>query len=107
MAWQHGRACFQLTDYQGQQGKPGATYVAWQLPNSYSGPHTQQARGGQKRFNRELADLWSQGTTGNDHSMAKRYYGDGQLAAKAFNRGKVGIYWQAREGCWYWLGDRN
>ena len=104
MAWQHGGACFQLTDYQGQQGKPGRSYLAWQLPNSYTGPHSKQASGGQKRFNRELADLWPQGTTGNDHSGKKRYYSDGQLAAKAFNRGQEGIYWQGHQRCWYWLG---
>jgi len=77
------------------------------LPNSYTGPHPKQVCGGQKRFNRELVDLWPQGTTGNDHSVTKQYYSDGQLAAKAFNRGQEGIYWQGRQRCWYWLGGRD
>ena len=104
-AWQQGSACFELTDHEGQLGKPGMSYLAWQLPNSYCGPHVQQSRGGQKRLNRELADLQTQGTAGNDQNLAsKRFYGDGQLAAKAFNQGKVGIYWQEHAGRWFWLG---
>lgn len=104
IAWQHGGACFQLTDRQGQQGKPGTTYLAWQLPNSYCGPHSQQGCGGQKRFNKKLADLRPKGTAGNDHSMVKRYYSNGQLAAKAFNRGHEDIYWQGHR-IYYWLGS--
>jgi hypothetical protein len=107
MAWQHGGACFQLTDHEGRQGKPGTIYLAWQLPNSYYGPHPKQGCAGQRRFNRELADLRIQGTTGNDHSMMKRYYSDGQLAARAFNRGYEGIYWHGVKGCWYWLGGAD
>ena len=106
VAWQQGSACFTVTDHQGQFGKPGVSYLAWQLPNSYCGPHAQQSRGGQKRLNRELVDLRIQGTAGNGRFMeAKRYYGDGQLAAKAFNRGKTGIYWREREGRWFYLGE--
>jgi hypothetical protein len=104
LAWQQGSACFELTDYQGQQGKPGTTYLAWQLPNSFIGPHATQGRGGQKRFNRELADLWPQGTTGNGRSMRKQYYSNGRLAAKAYNQGQQ-VYWRGRGKSWHWLGD--
>src|SRR5690606_38158976 len=38
-AWQHGRAVFVLKDRNGIHGEKGAEYVAWQLPNSYAGPH--------------------------------------------------------------------
>ena len=107
-AWRQGSACFELTDYQGQLGQPGMSYLAWQLPNSYCGPHGRASRGGQRRLNRELADLLQQGTAGNDQALvAKRYYGDGQLAAKAFNRGKAGIYWRERAERWFWLGETN
>ncbi|MCB8944918.1 MAG: hypothetical protein H6658_14305 [Ardenticatenaceae bacterium] len=106
VAWQQGSACFELTDYQGQLGKPGMSYLAWQLPNSYDGPHRQQSCGLQKRLNQELADLQEKGTAGNGRKVAaKRYYGEGQLAAKAFNRGETGIFWRGRAGQWFWLGE--
>ena len=38
-AWVQGQAVFELTDYRGQQGRKGETYLAWQLPNSYLGQH--------------------------------------------------------------------
>jgi hypothetical protein len=66
-AWQHGAAAFSFIDHQGKHGRPGATYLAWQLPNHYFGPHQQACRGQQKRINRELADLFMKGMTGNDN----------------------------------------
>lgn len=55
-AWVKGQACFELKDYREQQGKKGKTYLAWQLPNSYSGQHQKRPNGRQKRINRELKD---------------------------------------------------
>jgi len=66
-AWQHGAAAFSFIDHQGKHGRPGMTYLAWQLPNHYFGPHQQVCRGQQKRINRELADLFMKGMTGNDN----------------------------------------
>jgi len=109
-AWRHGRALFELKDHRGRQGRAGQTYLAWQLPNSYIGSHTQQPKGRQKRINRKLRDLVIKGTPGNGEGAVepravdaataaataastsgpkpgKRYYPNGKLAAKASGRG--------------------
>ena len=65
VAWRRGRALFHLRDREGRFGRPGAVYLAWQLPNEYTGPHATLARGRQKRLNRALADLFHDGMTGN------------------------------------------
>jgi hypothetical protein len=64
-AWERGRAMFRLRDVRGRYGRPGAVYLAWQLPNEYTGPHDTLPRGRQKRLNRTLADLFHDGMTGN------------------------------------------
>ncbi len=102
--WRKGAASFEFVDHNGRQGKPGAAYVAWQLPNSYRGPHPIMARGRQKRINRELTDLFTQGMTGNgqqridpSHCQARRYFRNGRLAAQAFNQSTTDadIYWSS------------
>ncbi|MBX3058737.1 MAG: hypothetical protein KF770_19900 [Anaerolineae bacterium] len=94
-AWQHGQATFRLNDKKGVQGKTNQGYIAWQLPNSYTGPHRLQPKGQQKRINQALSDLFMQGMTGNGQSrMEKRFYGHGRAAAQAYNRGVTqDIYW--------------
>lgn len=98
-AWQHGTAVFPLTDHQGRQGKPGVTYVAWQLPNQYTGPHLPRPKGCQKRINRKLADLFMQGMTGNDAQpvapiLARRYFGNGKTAVRhALRQPNQMVYW--------------
>lgn len=96
-AWQHGRAAFELRDVNGRQGQPGRSYLAWQLPNSYEGPHAPKSRGAQKRINRALADLLTQGTAGNgqpptdaNFALPRRFFGNGRTAVKA-NQSEV--YW--------------
>ncbi|MBK7180927.1 MAG: hypothetical protein IPH82_27750 [Chloroflexi bacterium] len=44
-AWRQGQALFTLQDYDGQQGRQGKTYLAWQLPNSYTGQHALRPKG--------------------------------------------------------------
>ncbi len=68
-AWQRGRALFRLHDRRGRHGRPGAVYLAWQLPNEYTGPHATLPRGRRKRLNRSLADLFHDGMTGNGGGM--------------------------------------
>ena len=121
-AWRHGTALFELKDYRGQQGKQGRTYLAWQLPNTYGSIHEPQPKGRQKRINRELADLFMKGMTGNGeegverHSSSgqqkfvKHYYANGALAAKAYNRnpGQDKYWWREntvsnRLGAWHVL----
>jgi hypothetical protein len=94
-AWQQGHALFRLKDYRGHQGRIGDDYLAWQIPNSYSGCHQQLPKGRQKRINRELADLFVKEMTGNGKiALEKRYYANGKLAAKAYNRcPQSELYW--------------
>jgi len=109
--WQRGMALFSFTDYRGHQGPAGKTYLAWQLPNSYQGPHQPAARGQQKRFNRALHDLSMQGMTGNGQRQIPdstcrsgahgvplhvRYLADGRLAARQAQRNPDhDCYWPA------------
>ena len=102
-AWRQGRALFRLTDHTGKQGKPGTTYLAWQLPNNYAGPHHRQSKGQQKHINRKLTDLFMQGITGNEQWTVKgsdvrhprRFYDNGRSAAKAYNSDNRDIYWRS------------
>jgi hypothetical protein len=103
--WQQGNALFTLEDFRGQQGPKGRQYVAWQLPNSYTGSHQHRPQGRQRRINRQLKDLVMKGMPGNegeavdarqpDPARDKLYYPTGKLAAKAFNRRKSdNCYWR-------------
>lgn len=94
--WRHGHAAFSFKDFQGQHGRIGQTYIAWQLPNSYEGPHALAAKGQQKRINHTLTDLFMQGITGNGQRrrLTQRFFGNGRLAAKTFSRHPETIYWQ-------------
>lgn len=96
-AWQHGRATFKLTDSRGKQGRAGQAYVAWQLPNSYAGPHQKHETDQRKRINKRLTVLLHQGKAGNgqleesnfvDHRAGQRYFANGRLAAKAITHNK-------------------
>jgi hypothetical protein len=104
-ACKRGRAVFLFTDYQGKLGPKEATYTAWQLPNSYKGPHDRLARGQQKRINRELADLYMKGMTGNGKfsipeerplksGLNRCFFSNGSQASKNYNRfPKQDAYW--------------
>ncbi len=91
-AWRRGRALFRLTDHAGRFGRPGATYLAWQLPNEYTGPHATLPRGRQKRLNRALADLFHDGMTGNDEQPITND------ALRMTNSEAAGGTWQAASG---------
>jgi hypothetical protein len=75
--------------------------VAWQLPNSYVGPHAQQPKGRQKRINQALTDLFMQGMTGNGQrtTITQRFFDNGRLAAKSYLRNP--------ENDHYWRGVGN
>lgn len=127
-AWKQGRAYFPFTDRRGNQGKAGATYLAWQLPNSYTGPHAPEARGRQKQINRKLVDLFMKGITGNGRNVVdgtpntqetaaspqKCFYGNGQAAVRAYSRApETDAYWKSphnRSGGCIWRvipGEQN
>jgi hypothetical protein len=110
--WEQGQAAFQFKDFKGRQGQPGKRYVAWQLPNSYVGPHTQQPKGRLKRINRALTDLFMQGITGNgqrlkvggEPSPARRFFDNGRLAATSYLRNpEVDHYWRGADNGRYQL----
>lgn len=96
-SWTQGRATFEFKDFKGQQGRRGQSYVAWQLPNSYGGPHAHQPKGRQKRINRTLTDLFMQGMTGNGQRtrITRRFFDNGRSAAKSYLRNpKQDHYWR-------------
>jgi hypothetical protein len=96
--WRRGGGAFGFVDYRGGQGKPGVTYMAWQLPNSYKVRLDHRPRGRQKRINRMLSDLFMKGMTGNARqTIEKRYFGDGARAAQAIqkqNQALAEAYWR-------------
>jgi hypothetical protein len=94
-AWQRGRAVFEFVDTKGQQGKKNGRYLAWHLPNTYSSPHQQAAKGRMKKINRRLKDLVNKGTQGNEQKkIDKLYHANGADAAKVINRDKTTeAYW--------------
>ena len=104
-AWKRGSAVFKLTDQNGRFGTPGKSYLAWQLPNSYAGPHRIQTSNQRKRINRALKDLMPQGTTGNDRctpmseperfvECGVRYCENGRFAAQTIQRDQLETaYW--------------
>lgn len=98
-AWKQGRGVFLFIDTQGQQGPPHHKYLAWQLPNSYRGPHDRRAKGSRKRLNRKLAGLVHKGIPGNDgQAIEQVFWPDGALAAKRYNRNPHhDAYWPYRQ----------
>ena len=87
-AIEKGTATFELNDVKGKQGPKKRIHMAWQMPNSYSGPHAQESHSRkQRRINSQLVDLRIERTAGNGRPNCEvRYYGNGKLAAKGFNR---------------------
>jgi len=103
-AWKRGRAVFKFIDYAGKMGQKGLSYTAWQLPNNYLGPHKPLPKGRQKRMNRELADLFMKGMTGNGNEWvqeeqpgeSRRFHDQGQSAAAKYNRSSdQDIFWRS------------
>jgi hypothetical protein len=107
-AWERGRSLFTVIDHDGRHGRPGAAYLAWRLPNDYTGPHARLSRGRLKRINRRIAGLLTNGMTGNVNPASdargrdsQRYYEDGKSAASARQAGER--YWRTGDaGTWHW-----
>lgn len=96
-AWQHGAGVFTIKE------KGGKAYLAWQLPNTYGSSHQQRPLGRQKRINRTLKDLVTQGMPGNvddtsESVVTKCYYANGKLAADARDRVEGDLYWHHKKG---------
>ena len=92
-SWKQGTGVFLFTDYRGQHGPAQTAYLAWQLPNDYTGPHDRQPKRRHKRLNRQLADLRLQGTAGNGH-FQRTFFADGCAAVKG-QKGEE-VYWRGR-----------
>ena len=94
-AWEKGRGVFKFHDVQGKQGRKGTEYIAWHLPNSYSGPHARRSRRSQKCVNRKLADLLTKGTAGNgEEAIDKIFWHNAKEAGRAYNRNpRCDAYW--------------
>jgi hypothetical protein len=111
--WKQGRAVFHFIDVRGLQGKPQAEYLAWHLPNSYTGPHERRSRASGKRVNRKLADLVKKGIPGTSEGMVERlFWPNGAQAAKGYSRdpqrdaywlphqpSQSGQLWRVMSGC--------
>lgn len=107
-AWQQGPASFAWREARKGRDDQEARFLAWQLPNSYHGPHARLGRGRQKRQNKALADLLNKGTAGNDHrhydGLFPRYFADARAASRAYGRSSTAVYWPAIvRGTWHWL----
>ncbi len=104
-AWKHGQAVFQISDKERKQGKSGQQFLAWQLPNSYVGPHKVASGNQRKRVNKKLTDLLHQGTVGNgqfenadagllEFISERCYCENGRFAAQAYKKNRsADIYW--------------
>jgi hypothetical protein len=111
-AWQQGPASFTWRVNHKRQKDHNGRLMAWQLPNSYHGPHAQLGRGRQKRQNKALADLLNKGTTGNSHSqkddLHSRYFADARAATSAFCDSDTPVYWpDLKPGLWHCLWPQN
>ncbi len=85
-AWRYGQV-FEFVDHHGQHGQVGRAYIAWQMPNSYTGTHQKTAKGRMRKINRKLKDLVTLGAQGNSGgNVDKLYYANGGEAGRAFNR---------------------
>ena len=120
-AWAHGQALFVLTDARGYQGKRGQRYHAWQLPNSYRGPHACTGRGRQKHLNRHITQLHQTddlrkirdagnerqdaGENAEERVMPRRYYTSPDAAQATKLQARLPVYWRAGDGSasqtWY------
>jgi hypothetical protein len=94
-AWRQGQAAFHFFDTDGKQGAPGREYVAWHMPNSYEGPHSQRCKGRQKKINRQLRELVMKGMRANGREKVERlFWGNGAAAGGAYNRNPdLDAYW--------------
>jgi len=94
-AWKRGRGMFQFVDTQGQQGPKNRAYVAWQLPNSYQGPHHKRCKGRQKKINQCLAGLVKRDAGEQRAEVDKLFWSNGAAAAQAYNRDQdLDVFWQ-------------
>ena len=101
-AWAQG-GVFDFIDHHGRQGPAKRHYVAWHLPNSYTGCHTIAPRGRMRKINRTLADtdLVDRRAQGNGSGgrSGRLFHPDGKAAGKAYGRdARRDAYWYRERG---------
>jgi hypothetical protein len=102
-----GPAAFVRRGKRGHNGE-ARRFLAWQLPNSYHGPHAPLGRGRQKRHNGTLVGLLNKGTAGNGQrfrdELPRRFFAQARAAAAAYGRSTETVYWPApQKGHWHCL----
>ena len=102
-AWQHGRASFEFTDYNGRHGPAGRIYLAHRLPNSYRTKlrdgHNGRYRSVKKRFNKTLSNPNNKGDRERLNRVDRLYHDNGAAAARAYNRQpETAVYWPVQQG---------
>lgn len=112
IAWRNGSACFSWHDHARIFSEQEHAYLAWQIPNSYVGPHKQRPYGRQRQFNRQLTVLSNKGMTGNDQEAEdiprRRYFGDACRAIRSATERRELIYWPDNvTGRWYCLAGSD
>lgn len=92
--WQ-GKSTFKFIDKKGKQGRAGAAYVAWHLPNQYGSVHQSASANQRRRLNKQLAAQSSSKNSTHDLAMKraqgnvanKLFFADGRAASKLLGNG--------------------
>lgn len=91
--WLQGNTAFDFIDYLGIQGEAKRHYVAWWLPNSYTGCHRQCGKGTQRKINRQIG-LVIKGRGNNLAQVERVFYRNGSDAAKGYSKN------DDNDACW-------
>jgi hypothetical protein len=97
--WQYAGA-FEFTDWLGKQGPAGRVYMAWHLPSGYETATPTGSRSQQRRMQKQVSGLATNGAPGNSHLLARPsdtrlFYVNGKVAAQVINRGADSdVYWR-------------
>lgn len=119
--WSQGNATFSFIDHHGRQGPAKRHYVAWHLPNSYTGCHRVARRGRQRKINQQI-DLVEKRARGNGFEvdgadvvpLTRVFHEDTKKAMVAYRKdGERDVYWgrhsRPRSGTdmWYVLPGKE
>jgi hypothetical protein len=91
-AFRYQKKSFNFVDTNGKQGQPGTTYLAHQLPNSYTGRYRTARHGRKRKINRQLTDnrVMQRARGTGWQQIEPVFYHDGAAVAHAVNRGDGG-----------------
>ncbi|MBP8000672.1 MAG: hypothetical protein KA314_14170 [Chloroflexi bacterium] len=91
---------FPFTDFRGKKGNAGQTYHAWQLPNTYFGPHAHLGAAADATIIANWQTCDTKGTrNGRVGDLVQRYFGNGASAGKGWMKCGRGVaYWPGKKG---------